>query len=61
MGILLLGGATASSLSSESLSVSLKNIGPFFKNRPKRMQWNKTLKNEDASDHPSCDTLLSRN
>lgn len=34
MGILLLGGAVVSSWSSESLSVSLKNIGPFFKNFP---------------------------
>lgn len=34
MGILLFGGAVVSSWSSESLSVSLKNIGPFFKNFP---------------------------
>lgn len=34
-GILLRGsGAIESSSSSESLSVSLRNIGPFFKNRP---------------------------
>ena len=54
MGILLLGGAVVSSWSSESLSVSLKNIGPFFKNFP---EIGKEENQENMKEFRQCHSL----